>query len=275
MGNFVLASASKFFWFTILLVSTSLHVYADAEELAPELKKRKAAEELALHSQIIVTDYFFLNQGVSNIMAKEKISKNRERIRENIAYLESVVENQNHQALLRYLALTQEGLDETLAAQYSASNAQMMLDVSDVIREGAESIIKYFLSENGTDQTILDVLEYQRYLVERMTKLYVASLAGFQDDNTVTHMGEAISAYEKGLAEIDSFRYPYYMKNDIAKLRARWLTTKRLYENVEKGELPRTVFYATAVMDRILKKLIKYQYKLADTSVENHEIAGY
>lgn len=247
------------------LLFVALFPYADTsneKNMESDLTKRKAAEELALYSQSIVKDYLYISQDLNSIMAGEEIIRHRKKMNENFTYLSQVIHDSELRKILRFLMFTREQLNETLEQPYSESNASLALDMSDVILEGAESIISHLYGDENTERQMLDVIEYQRYLIERMTKFYIASLAGFQDFNIINQVKKAVEEYEDGLNIIEAYRYPDELQEDVAKLRKRWEMTKRFYVNVEKGELPRTVFYSTAVMERILKKLARYQYKL-------------
>ncbi len=259
----------------LLTAAASVNLYASsAVELAPEWQKRKAAEELALYSQSIVKGYFYMGKGLNSIMAKDQIERHTEKMGDHVDYLSEVIVDVELRDLLRFLAFKQEELSRTLDQPYSEDNAALALQMSDVILAGAESIIRHLRGDQHRHQNMLHVLEHQRYLVERMTKLYIASIAGFQNLDIVNQLQDAVKQYDDGLNKIEAYRYPYYQRDDVVKLRQRWELAKRFYTDVREGELPRKVFYSAAVMERILNKLVRYQYNLERDAREQESVAN-
>lgn len=218
----------------------------------------KEAEELAVISQTIVKDYFYIAQGHNVSQATKELNKNLKAIRHSITVFGSKTKEAELSSLIRYMDMTVSELEGLLTTPYNEDNAMLIMDMSEVLLESSESLSEIFGKNVKRDHSHLDLVEHQYYLLERMAKFYIAIRQGINDHNTVQQMKQSIEDYDKGLSAIEKVKYPKDLHEKVIKLRQHWNSSRVFYEKAESGKLPRTVFMATELMAHMLKPLIEY-----------------
>ena len=228
-------------------------------------EEERALREIAIHSQSVVKNYFYLQNNLNTSMATREMEKSLKRIDQNLYFLDKAIRDDELQGIVNFIAIIVNDLKEAVTQDYDQDSALLALDMSDVILEATESISDIMSIEAIPGTGLLKTLENQSFLIERMTKLYIASYSGFKDYNTSNQIKKAVAEYEQGLREIEEHHHSNDLVKHVQKLRERWEITKRFYSNVDHAELPKTVFYSTAVMEKCIGKLTRYEYKVAQS----------
>lgn len=240
-----------------ILVCTSC-AFAAEKKVAVDESLVKAADELALHSQSLVKNYFYVHQELNTTMATADIKRYTESMAKNFAIVSKAANTEKLQSLTRFMSMTLNDLNDVIDEPYSEDNAFIALDMSDVILEGATNIRNALTNNTSLENNLIHILEYQRFLIERLTKLYISAHMGFRDFNTLKQVEIAVREFDDGMAKIENYEKAHTpeMSTYVEKLRERWEAAKGFYVDINESQLPQTVFYSTEVMERYLKKLL-------------------
>jgi len=101
------------------------------------------------------------------------------------------------------------------------------------------------------------------FLLERVTKYYIAFKDGFSDHNNVKQLEEAIKKFESHLKSIQAYKYSGEPQRAANKLTEYWPIAKEFYLGVEKNDLPLIVSVTIRHLEKSLTTLEHYHHDLA------------
>ena len=218
----------------------------------------KAADELAVLSQSVVKDYFYIAKGLNVTQSTAQLTKYQKQILRHLKFLKATVSGANEKNMLDFMEIAEQEMTELVNQPYSEDNAYLVMDISEVLLEGAHAI-KVELDKNSrSNHKMLDLAENQLFLVERMAKLYIAAQHGIYDFNSKQQMKDAIQAFDTGINKLNKYDYPDSQKAKVSRVKKHWQSARYFYEDAETGTLPSTVFLATQLIVYPLNTLVTY-----------------
>ncbi len=240
--------------FAILLI-VAPGTYAAKNENVGEIINMAGKQRML--SQKLAKAYLFLGQGVRVEKARLQLTQAMSEFDSNHRTLKSKVSDKNIQEMLTFIDLSKDEYSQLLKAPYSKENASIVLDLSSVLLEGSEDIVKRLKSLRGIKNTsVVDTAGRQRMLTQQIAKFYIAYQAGFRDYNTVRQLTAAVKSFQEAHQKLIT------EKINSAKIRAKllkvgklWKVVEKFYRNVEQGGLPVIVFVTSdnimAAMDQV------------------------
>lgn len=238
------------------LIYSSLTFAVDLKDL----KQLEAAENIEKVSQQITKAYFYIHQVIRVEEAKADLKSGLFNLKRNIKILDAT-SNSEQQAMVVFLSFIQSEVKNILTKPYSKENGAAMLDYSEALLEGAESVAKLHTHKKDEKEDMLITTEKMSFLLERITKYYIAFREGFDDHNNVIQLNQAVAEFEADLAKVKAFNYPDKLKVQVNKLTKYWPIAKKFYLGIEKNDLPLIVFISTQYMEKSLKILEKHHDK--------------
>lgn len=217
-----------------------------------------AAENIAILSQSVVKNYYYVGENLSTSRSGQKLSEEIKAIDSSLATLAASPNYEDLQDDFSFIEMIWTDLKATLAEPYSRDNGLLIIDMGEVMLEGSENLTKVLYKSGVKDSNMIDVIENQRYLVERMAKLYIVSIAGLKDFNVEKQTAAAVSAFDEGLGKIENKKYPESVAIKVSKLRKRWDSSRDYYLNVKEGDLPKTIFFNTEMIERLLGNIFNH-----------------
>ena len=234
-----------------------------ADKRSRDLHMLEAAETIKQYSQEAAKAYFYQQQHVRTAQAIRDLEDSLTAFDNAIKELNRYAKDEEDKNMLQFLAFTVDELKQTTSEVYNEEYGALMLDYSDSLLEGAELIEHKHAKRNSYKESMLITTEDMAFLLERITKYYIAFRAGFRDYNNVMQLQQAVKDFESGLAEINTYKgYPKSIKARVRKLNAYWKIAKKFYLGIEKGALPVIVSSSTDHMVRILDHLRDYHRKI-------------
>jgi len=147
-------------------------------------------------------------------------------------------------------------LKETLAEEYSLENGALVMDYSESLLEGAELIAARHKNFNEVSETMLVDVERMEFLLERISKFYIAHYSGLRDEVNVSQLKLAVDEFEDNLKEVSSFDgFHASQKASLKKINSFWPIAKRFFMGVEEGSLPVIVLASSSSLKRELGKI--------------------
>lgn len=217
-----------------------------------------AAEDIAVMSQSLVKNYFYLGENLNSSRSGQMLDEHIAKVDASLNKLKSFENQDQIEDDLMFVDMIWAEFKDTLNQEYSRDTGLLVIDMGEVLLEGSENIATVLYGSTQEASDMIDVIEQQRYLIERMAKLYIISIAGFKDFNVAKQTSNTVKNFDDGLLKIENNGYPDKVKKKVSKLRKRWDSSRSYYLKVEEGDLPRTVFFNTEMIERLLSDIFKY-----------------
>lgn len=225
------------------------------------LRQLEAAENIEMVSQKITKAYFYIHQQIRVAEAKKDLKDGMAALAKDIKILSASTADEEQQGMLLFLNFTHDELKDTVKRPYTKERGALMLDYSETLLEGAELLAKKHTHKKNKKEEMLIITERMNYLLERITKYYIAFREGFNDHNNVIQLQQAVDEFESNLGVVKTFNYPANLNVKVRKLTKYWPLAKRFYLGVEKNELPLIVYISTQHMEKSLHFLERYHDK--------------
>lgn len=235
--------------------------YLNAATSRNDVKLLEASEDIKFISQQIAKDYLYLSKNPENGDVKESLNNGVLVLDEKLRLVASSTKSEDTKDILTFLSFSRDEISETLAQAYSFDNGALMLDFSEILLEGAESIAKEHTYRFSTEEKMFISIKNMSYLVERITKYYMAVQAGFTDHNNIEQLKLSIKSFDKALFDLN--KYPYNDENlkEVDNLKQHWLTLRAFYLSLEKSKISNIVYMSAKHLEDIISKLELYHSK--------------
>ena len=219
-----------------------------AEKLA-KLKLAKTAYACGFLSTRITKDYLYAGNKVGVRQAKKEMKDSLKLFREKFKILNDSINDEKSKNLLVFMEMSFEELQELVKQPYSLDNAQIALDLSATILEGARFIAEEIKkSINFTDKNVVNGM---RAYFESIATYYMAYQAGIKDDNTIRLMKETVK--QAGEAIENAAKDPrntVAMNQRMNKVQRLWGVVYKFYLDIDKGGLPFIVYKTTKDLNK-------------------------
>lgn len=230
-----------------------------------EIAKLEAAENIKDVSQEITKAYFYKYLEIRIVQAKRDIKEGLLRLDHAIKTLSKNVTDDEEQGVLTFVEYARDEMKATLKQPYSEENGALMLDFSESLLEGATLIGENHFNKSNAEEAELLTVKRMEFLLERISKYYIAHKAGFKDYNNVVQLERAIKEFESNLKKLNTYNYPVSLQPNTEKINKFWPIAKGFYLGIEKGALPIIVMSSTNNLERALHGLQEYHLKKITT----------
>lgn len=143
---------------------------------ASESEKRdpiKVTKEIKYLSQKIANDYLYLYHGSKQAMVRDTLQESIKKLEDSFRFLAKNTTNDDSKNILDFLSYNKDQIKEILAVDISSENATSIMDLSDTLLEGANSIL----------DTKIDHTSEQKFHLMKISKLFMAVNLGFDPEN--------------------------------------------------------------------------------------------
>ncbi len=244
--------STRGFFLTLLLMYMPLSAATRSDVTLLE-----ASEDIRFISQQIVKDYFYLAQHEGKQEVHKYLEDGVSRLDEKLRAIATVTNSTDTKDILSFLAYSRDQIIETINEPYNIDNAALILDYSEALLEGAESIGHEYSYDASTQEQMLINVKKMRYLIERITKYYMTFQFGIKDLNNIQQIQEAINAFDTAMQELNSYEYSGQSATAVKKLNTYWPISRKLYLNFDHSRLT-NILYISA--DYLEKTLLEIEY---------------
>jgi len=194
------------------------------------------AETIKTISQDLAKNYFYIEQGIQTSSAKKGLKKNILTLDESIRKLQLGSKREDVKMIVEFMFFSVDELKATMTESVSAENGGLVLDYTETLLEGSESIIK---NNKSKTESMLDVIEEMKFLIERASKYYIAFRAGYTDAINIKQAKLAVEKFDVLLNKVQAHAYPGPItKGPVKKLSKYWPVSKNFYLGIKKSDLP-------------------------------------
>lgn len=221
----------------ILLLTFILITQVSASTRA-DVKIVEAAESIRYLSQKIAKEYLYLYYNPKNINLKNKLSENMKKLEANIHKIAINTQSDDSKNILTFLSYTNEEIKLLLNQKATKDKSILILDYSETFIEASNSIQVLHQYDFSKEEKMLMHLKELEYLLERVSKYYIASTLNLNKASNIEEMQQTIKEIESMLIIIEAYPYPKKIKTEQEKIVTSWRTHKNFLTVSSKLSLP-------------------------------------
>ncbi len=254
---------TKLFVMGIILFIGTQPIYAEVtpSEKQAKLKLAKTAYACGFVSERITKDYLYAGNKVGVRQTQREMKSALQTFEEKFKILNESINDEKNKNLLVFMEMSFEELRDLVKQPYSLDNAQIALDLSATILEGARFIANGIKkSINHTDKNMVNGM---RAYFEAIATYYMAYQAGVKDDNTIRLMKETVKAAGDAIdTAAKDPRNTVAMNQRMNKVQRLWGVVYKFYLDIDKGGLPFIVYKTSRDLN---KNISAYSTELLKT----------
>jgi len=224
-----------------------------------DVKVIEASENIRYLSQKIVKEYLFLYQYPSRFHIQKESVKTLNSLNNNFKIIARITKNSDTKDILDFLAYGKDNMIEILKKSPTKDNCSLMLDYSEMLIEGVNSIEQLHKYNFSKEEKMLIVSKKMEYLIERMGKYYLAIHLDFDKVSNQEFMDETIGMFDKSLKQINLYDYPE--KNMIKKLNYYWTANKILLDKTQNIFVSDIMFLSLDFIRKLVSNISVYYNK--------------
>lgn len=211
-----------------LLIFTSVGLQAQSQTA-------RAAEDLKYLSQKFANDYLFLLYNPNHFKSRPQLQDTVKNMEEDLRIIAKDTRNEDIRSILDYLSYTKDALRDLLHDNIDRDNAQKVLDDTDSLVEGVDSIL-----QNLQESIFKEELQFH---IMKLSKLYMAIHLQFDPK-------ENTKALYKALHTIDTM-----MHNINKNIYITWYAYKKLFNPAPHFFIPHLVTIAVYDLEESMNRL--------------------
>ncbi len=232
-----------------------------AASVRSQVSLLEASENIRLESQEIVKNYLYFYSNHKKVYEKELAEKGLASLDKQFRLIAKSTKDEDSKDILAFLDYSKEKMQEVLDDPFDKDNPALMLDYSEILLEGAESISKNLNYEPTLEEKMLIRMKDISFLVERMTKYYMAILTEEDSEVYAESLVEAIQKMEDDLASLNDYNYSAENTSHLIVLKSNWNALKGFYNKYKTLKLPNIVLLASGEVKNSALVLETYHSK--------------
>lgn len=246
--------------FRLIFILSTLFVMGHSATRG-DVKIIEASEDIRYLSQKIVKEYLLYYQYPEKIEIKENLTFLLGKLSTYFRVIAVASKDSDTKDLLEFLAYSRDQMEEIFTLPANNENVALMLDYSETLIEGADSISESYRYNFTEEENMLIVTKKMQYLLERITKYYMALNAGFNNTTNKEQLDRAFLQFEKNLETINLYTYPYQLEKQREKINKVWGKNKPFLNQSKKLFIPLLLFVSIDYLETIFDKLALYHSK--------------
>ena len=248
----------KIFYIFLLFLGATL--FSEAATRG-DVKVIEASENIRFLSQKIVKDYLFFYKNQDKLEVKRGLSRTLEKMNENFRIIATTTKDGDTKDILEFLAYSKDQIEIMFDEEADKERAALMLDYSETLLEGADSIAIAHKYDFSDEEKMLMLTKKIEYLLERIVKYYIAVHVGFDTPTNQEQMKKSINNIEESLVEISLYNYPEEMKTVQENLTQSWKENRVFFSKSDTLFIPKLMFSSVAHMTNMIDQIALYHSK--------------
>jgi len=227
-----------------------------------ELEEIIQAEHIEELSQKVAILYIYVHERMNIAYSQKEFKK-------SLLLLDRTIKNFNAnsnpeiEGLVEFMKFTYDELKLIINEPFSKENAAFIIDYSESLLEASEGIKSVALSKiSMTKDLQMSVkLHEMENLVERANRYYIAFHIGLKDDNNLNQMVNTLSAFNKNLKYINTYKYTGKEAKTLNSVKKVWKSTQSFFKKIEENSLPRVVLSSSTYLTKLIDQLATFHEK--------------
>jgi len=226
-----------------------------------DVKIIEASENIRYLSQKIAKEYLYLFYNPKKINLKNKLLESMNKLEKNIQKIALNTQNDQSKNILSFLTYTNEEIQLLLNQKANKDKSILILDYSETFVEAANSIQFLHQYKFSEEEKMLMHLKELEYLLERVTKYYMASIMKLNQMSNRQHMEDALLKIEEILTIIKNYSYPKETRKERTKIMNYWKSNKKILNISSNLSVPNLLLIFIKNFEESIKKLELYHKK--------------
>jgi hypothetical protein len=223
-----------------------------------DVKVIEASENIRLLGQKIAKDYLFYYKNSKKVELKEKLYRDIEILEQSIIEIATITKNRDSKNVLDFLAYNKDEIKLLLDKEVNQERSILMLDYGESFLEAANSIAYEHEYEFSEEEKMLISFKKMEYLLERISKYYVATALNLDKKNNYHNMKESIGDIEDLLKKINAYSYPTELSDDVRNMNNIWEKHRDFLYKSEEMSVPNLMLSSESMLERVVKKIALY-----------------
>lgn len=226
-----------------------------------DVKVIEASESIRYLSQKLVKEYLFFYNYPEKTELKSNLNEILLKLNDDFRIIATTTKDSDTKDVLEFLAYSKDQIEELFMEKPNSEKVALMLDYSETLLEGANSIESAHIYEFSQEEEMLMITKKMEYLLERITKYYMALNVGFNTPTNQESMQEAISKFEENAKKINTYAYPQKERKMKAYMNSSWEFNKVFLSKSDKIFIPTLIFSSTRNLENTIANIALYHSK--------------
>lgn len=246
--------------FYIFLLLLAVTLFSDAATRG-DVKVIEASENIRYLSQKLAKEYLFLYKYPDKVEIKGKLDKLLLKLNDDFRIIATTTKDSDTKDILEFLAYSKDQIKQIFNEKPDTEKAALMLDYSETLLEGADSIASTHKYDFSEEEKMLMITKKMEYLLERITKYYMAINVGFVSSTNKESMQESIEKFEKNIKIINVYKYPSKQIREQVKMNISWEANQIFFAKSKELFIPKLMFTSINYLENIMLQLALYHSK--------------
>jgi len=243
----------------LMLMGTGSYLSASTRA---EVNILEATEHIRYLSQDITKNYLYYYANPKKEFIRKKVLTDLEKLVSDIRTIAITTNKQDTKDILEFLTYSKNQIEEILKARPDKEKAALMLDYSETLLEGANSIAKQHSYIYTDSEKMLLVSKNIGFYMERIEKYYLAIGIGLSSSINIRLMEDAILSFDKNIEDIMKYgAYTKRLNEDRKTLYKYWRTNRSLIKKYKELFVSNIVELTTNRLERVAENFIVYHSK--------------
>lgn len=226
-----------------------------------DIKVIEASENIRYLSQKMVKDYLFFYENPEKLEVKRQLNRTLLKLNDDFRIIVTTTKDSDTKDVLEFLAYSKDQIEEIFNAVPDEEKAALMLDYSETLLEGADSIASAHKYDFSDEEKMLMVTKEMEYLLERITKYYMALHVGFDSSTNREAMKESIEQFETNIGKVNVYNYPSEEAMHQEKMNISWGANKKFLAKSEELFIPKLMFLSIDHLENVVANIALYHSK--------------
>ncbi len=226
-----------------------------------DIKVLEASENIRYLSQKMVKDYLFFYKNQDRMEVKRGLDRALDKLTDDFRIIATTTKDADTKDILEFLAYSKDQIEQIFNEKVDKERAALMLDYSETLLEGADSIANAHKYDFSDEEKMLMVTKEMEYLLERVTKYYMAIHVGFNNATNKEQMQESLTDLEENIAQINSYTYPAEIQQIQSKMNESWKANKSFFDQSETLFIPKLMFTSVDYMENVVVQIALHHSK--------------
>jgi len=226
-----------------------------------DVKIIEATENIRYISQQMAKEYLFLFKTPYPEETKAKLKRSLIKLAENLRIIATTTKDTDTKDILEFLSYSKDQIAEIFTQEVTPEQAALMMDYSETLLEGADSIAASHAYAFTKEEYMLIVTKKMEYLLERVMKYYIALHVGFNNITNKEQMQEAIAKFDENIKLIEAYDYPKEIEPVEKRIVKGWEADKGFFARSDSLFIPKLMLLSTDQLEQLATQISLYHNK--------------
>jgi hypothetical protein len=226
-----------------------------------DVKIIEATEHIRYISQQMAKEYLFLFKTPQKEEVEKQLKQSLIELGKNLKEIGATTKDSDTKDILEFLAYSKDQIAQIFTEPVDEERAALMLDYSETLLEGADSIAAAHAYDFSQEERMLIVTKKMEYLIERMMKYYIALHVGFDNPTNKEQMKEAIAKFDKNMQLIKGYQYPKDVRTVKSEILRAWSANKGFLNRSDSLFIPKLMLFSSRSLEELTEQIALYHNK--------------